>query len=99
MKAIIPVFTQETKRPIYLQLYDYIKESILSGEMSENEKLPSLRTLAKSLSLSLTTVTSAYEQLEVRRLHIQQAAIGILHKKRAYYRTEPRPTEQMQISR
>lgn len=65
MKAIIPVFTSETKRPIYLQLYDYIKESILSGEMSENEKLPSLRTLAKSLSLSLTTVTSAYEQLEV----------------------------------
>lgn len=47
MKAIIPVFTSETKRPIYLQLYDYIKESILSGEMSENEKLPSLRTLAK----------------------------------------------------
>ena len=65
MKAIIPIFDTESKRAVYLQLYDYIKNCILAGEISEGEKLPSLRSLAKSLSLSLTTVTSAYEQLEV----------------------------------
>lgn len=66
--------------------------------MSENEKLPSLRTLAKSLSLSLTTVTSAYEQLEVEGYIYSKPQSG-------YYIRSVRiiglaaPTEQMQIFR
>lgn len=65
MKAIIPNIDEQSKRPYYLQLYDYIKEAILSGEIAENEKLPSLRILSKSLSLSMTTVELAYSQLAV----------------------------------
>ena len=37
MKAILPVFDESRKKPYYLQLYDYIKELILSGDISENE--------------------------------------------------------------
>lgn len=65
MKAIIPNIDEHSKRPYYLQLYDYIKEAILSGEISEGEKLPSLRGLSKSLGLSMTTVELAYSQLAV----------------------------------
>lgn len=65
MKAIIPHIDEQAKRPYYLQLYDYIKEAILSGEISENEKLPSLRSLSKSLGLSMTTIELAYSQLSV----------------------------------
>lgn len=65
MKAIIPNIDENSKRPYYLQLYDYIKEAILSGEISEGERLPSLRSLSKTLSLSMTTIELAYSQLTV----------------------------------
>ena len=65
MKAIIPNIDETSKRPYYLQLYDYIKNAILSGEISTGEKLPSLRSLSKSLGLSMTTVELAYSQLTV----------------------------------
>lgn len=65
MKAIIPVFDENRSKPYYLQLYDYLKQSILRGEITEGEKLPSLRSLAKSTGLSITTVEQAYNQLVV----------------------------------
>ncbi|QHI73191.1 MocR-like pyridoxine biosynthesis transcription factor PdxR [Aminipila terrae] len=65
MKAIIPEFDENSTRPLYLQLYDYIKKQILSNEMNPNEKLPSLRSLAERLNLSITTVNLAYSQLNV----------------------------------
>ena len=65
MKAIIPNIDESAKRPYYLQLYDYIKEAVLSGEISPGERLPSLRSLSKTLGLSMTTVELAYSQLTV----------------------------------
>jgi len=65
MKAIIPGIDEKSKRPYYLQLYDYIKNAVMSGEMAANEKLPSLRNLAKNLNLSVTTIDLAYNQLFV----------------------------------
>lgn len=65
MKAIIPNIIKNTSRPYYLQLYDYIKKAILSEEIREQERLPSLRTLSKSLNLSITTIELAYSQLLV----------------------------------
>lgn len=65
MKAIIPVIDSNSGKPYYLQLYQYIKNSILSGDIAPDEKLPSLRLLSKNLSLSITTVDQAYSQLLV----------------------------------
>lgn len=65
MKAIIPVFETDSAKPIYMQLYEFIKEAILSGETAPHEKLPSLRNLSSSLNISVTTVGLAYGQLEV----------------------------------
>lgn len=36
----------------------------MSGDLQENETLPSLRTLAKDLKISVLTVTRAYTELE-----------------------------------
>ena len=60
MKAILPVLDETRKRPYYLQLYDYIREAITAGEILEGEKLPSLRSLAKSTGLSITTICLLY---------------------------------------
>lgn len=50
--------------PIYEQIKSQIKSAILSGELAENTALPSLRTLAKELKISVLTVTRAYTELE-----------------------------------
>ncbi|MCM1523059.1 MAG: GntR family transcriptional regulator [Ruminococcus sp.] len=50
--------------PIYEQLKQQIKAAVMSGELKENDSLPSLRTLAKELKISVLTVTRAYTELE-----------------------------------
>lgn len=50
--------------PIYDQIYAQIKQQIISGELKENELLPSIRGLAKDLRISFITTKRAYEELE-----------------------------------
>ncbi|MGX8687303.1 MAG: GntR family transcriptional regulator [bacterium] len=50
--------------PIYEQLMDQVKSAILSGELSENEALPSVRALSGKLRISALTVKKAYDRLE-----------------------------------
>ena len=49
--------------PIYLRLYEYFRDEITSGNLLENEKLPSKRCLATHMQCSLNTVQAAYNQL------------------------------------
>ena len=51
-------------RPIYEQLRQQIRKSILSGELKEGEALPSIRALAKDLRISVITTKRAYDELE-----------------------------------
>lgn len=51
--------------PKYIQLYEYIRKEIESGNLKNREKLPSVRTLSKMLSISKVTVENAYSQLLV----------------------------------
>ena len=50
--------------PIYEQLVGQIKNQILSGELPENEPLPSVRALSTTLKISALTVKKAYDKLE-----------------------------------
>ncbi len=50
--------------PIYNQIYSQIKSQIISGELREDEMLPSIRGLAKDLRISFITTKRAYEELE-----------------------------------
>ena len=49
--------------PLYRQLYDQIREDVLSGKLPANAKLPSVRDLAVELSTSRNTVEGAYQEL------------------------------------
>lgn len=49
--------------PLYIQLYNYFKAEIEENRLQQGEKLPSIRGLAKSLSISKITVEKAYQQL------------------------------------
>lgn len=50
--------------PIYNQIYAQIRNQIISGELAENEMLPSIRGLAKDLRISFLTTKRAYDELE-----------------------------------
>lgn len=54
---------QRQDKTKYFYLYTMIKEDILSGVIKQNEKLPSKRTLAEHLGISLVTVETAYQML------------------------------------
>ena len=49
--------------PIYDQIFTQIKGHILSGELKQDEALPSIRGLAKDLRISVITTKRAYEEL------------------------------------
>lgn len=51
-------------KPIYEQIAEQMKAQILSGEIPAGEQLPSIRTLAKDLHISVITTKRAYEELE-----------------------------------
>lgn len=53
-------------RPIYEQIEEDFKKLILSGGMEDNEKLPSVRTLATQLSINPNTIQRAYNELETK---------------------------------
>ena len=54
----------KSSAPIYDQIYTQIKNQIISGELKENDMLPSIRGLAKDLRISFVTTKRAYDELE-----------------------------------
>ena len=67
MRSIIFDFADNNEQNLYIQIFDYIKGKILSGEFELGMKLPSLRQLAKENGISVTTVETAYNQLRSAR--------------------------------
>ena len=55
---------QNSGVPIYQQIADSFKADILAGKYSEGDYLPSIRSLAMELKISVITTKKAYEQLE-----------------------------------
>src|SRR5712691_12080217 len=54
---------QNASAPLYRQLYERLRGSILSGQLEAGTRLPSTRVLASSLGVSRTTTALAYELL------------------------------------
>ena len=52
-------------RPIYVQIMDALRQQIASWVLRQEEKLPSVRELAASLSINPNTIQRAYRQLEM----------------------------------
>ena len=58
------VVSNKASRPLYEQIVSQIKTQIMSGELKAGEALPSIRSLAKSLQISVLTVQKAYDILQ-----------------------------------
>ena len=53
-------------RPIYEQIRDGLRKLIVTGALSADEKLPSVRALAAQLAINPNTIQRAYAELEQR---------------------------------
>ena len=58
------IISNSKEEPIYRQIIRQLKNSIIQGELKENQMLPSIRKLAKELQISVITTKRAYEELE-----------------------------------
>ena len=70
------IISNSSAVPLYEQIQNQIKTQILSGELSSDELLPSIRVLAKELKVSIITTKRAYEELEKEGYIITVAGKG-----------------------
>lgn len=58
------IISNSSQKPIYEQITTQIKSQIINGDLEEGAALPSMRSLAKELRISVITTKRAYEDLE-----------------------------------
>jgi len=54
---------EKSAAPLYRQIYEAIRQAILTGEFQPTMPLPATRLLAKQLGVSRMTIVNAYDQL------------------------------------
>ncbi|GGH22088.1 GntR family transcriptional regulator [Paenibacillus segetis] len=73
MKIIIK---NTSDQPLYQQIKDQMKDAILSNELKEDELLPSIRSLATDLHVSVLTTKRVYAELEAEGFIITKVGKG-----------------------
>lgn len=66
----------DNSKPIYIQIADKIESQILSGQLKQGDKVPSVRELAVIASVNPNTMQRAMQELESRSLVVVQRASG-----------------------
>lgn len=64
MHLVEIIISNNADKPIYEQITLQIKAMIMSGELQTGDAIPSMRSLARSLHVSVITVQKAYEDLQ-----------------------------------
>lgn len=66
----------KSDKPIYEQIFNQIVSQIISGELEADFCLPSIRSVAKELCISVITIKTAYEMLEQNGFIYTRAGVG-----------------------
>ena len=62
--------------PIYRQLFQQLRQRIVSGQLASGEQMPSVRELAAGLKINLLTVAKVYQLLESEGLVETRRGLG-----------------------
>ena len=73
MKVLI---SNTSDTPLYQQIKDQITDAILRGELKEGDPLPSIRSFANDLRVSVLTIRRVYDDLEKEGYINSQVGIG-----------------------
>src|SRR5476649_1557955 len=74
--SVIPTIDRESIVPIYQQIYEGLREAILTGALPELSRLPPERSLAEALAVNRSTVVHAYRSLAADGLIEQKVGSG-----------------------
>ncbi len=66
----------DSNKPIYIQIADNICERILSGELKQAGRIPSVREWGAQIGVNPNTVARSYELLSDRKVIYNQRGIG-----------------------
>ena len=93
---------------IYEQIAGMLEDNILSGELPEGDRLPSVRALASEVQVNPNTVQRTFQRLQDAEIVTQQRGIGyfvaegarkrILRARRRLFETEVLPEQFRQLS-
>lgn len=61
---------------VYRQVMDQIKKAVASGDITENEKLPTIRELAALLRINHNTIAKVYNELEREKIIYKRQGMG-----------------------
>lgn len=70
------ILSNVSDQPLYQQIKDHIKTSIFNNELIEGAQLPSIRSLANDLHVSVLTTKRAYAELEAEGFIITRVGKG-----------------------
>ena len=70
------VISTTSENPLYQQIKDQIKDAILREELVEGDALPSIRSFANDLKVSVLTIRRVYDELEKEGFITSQVGIG-----------------------
>jgi len=62
--------------PIYRQLFQQLRQRIVSGQLARDEQIPSVRDLSAELKINLLTVAKVYQLLESQGLVESRRGLG-----------------------
>ncbi len=65
-----------SNRPVYQQIIGQIKRDIALGRLIKDEKLPTVRQLARQLAINPNTIAKAYRQLEQEGIIVTKPGAG-----------------------
>lgn len=70
------LISTQSKTPIYEQIVTQLKKQILEGKLEVGTSIPGMRTLAKTLKVSVITVQKAYEILQAEGFITSKVGLG-----------------------
>src|SRR5699024_4159546 len=87
----------ENKEHLYLQVYHYYRDLILSRRLPPGSRMPSLHACARDLHLSRTTVQSAYLQLAADGYIVSKAQSGYYVTDIARQQPSPHKSQKLEL--
>jgi GntR family transcriptional regulator len=75
-KTLKIIISNTSDIPLYQQIKDQIKDAILIEELHEGDPLPSIRSFANDLKVSVLTIRRVYDELEEEGFITSQIGVG-----------------------
>jgi len=70
------IISNSSDVPLYQQIKEQIKDAVFMGELSEGDPLPSIRSFANDLKVSILTIRRVYEEMEAEGFIVSRAGLG-----------------------